>query len=77
MSYPFVPLEFAEYPPEEMRQRASRFYAQMRQRRTVREFSNRDVDREIVKQAILTAGTAPSGAHQQPWRFVLVGDAEI
>ena len=38
MSFPFVPLEFTEYPPEEMLQRASRFYAEMRQRRTVREF---------------------------------------
>jgi nitroreductase len=75
MSHPFVPLGFTEYPPEEMLQRASEFHEEMCRRRSVREFSDREVDREIVKQAIRTAGTAPSGAHKQPWSFVLVGDS--
>lgn len=77
MSHPFVPLEYSEYPREEMLRRASEFHEEMSRRRTVREFSSRAVDRETVRQAILTAGTAPSGAHKQPWRFVLVGDPEI
>lgn len=75
--YPFVPLDFDTYPEDEMRERGSEFYRDMSKRRSVREFSNRAVPREIVEQAILTAGTAPSGAHKQPWTFVLVGDAGI
>lgn len=43
-------------------------------RRSVRSFSTRPVPREVVEQAILAAGSAPSGAHKQPWRFVCVSD---
>jgi nitroreductase len=71
----FLPLEFVEYPQDEMRRRARSFYEEMNRRRTVRHFSDRAVPREIVEDAVRTAGTAPSGAHKQPWRFVLVGDA--
>lgn len=49
----------------------------MRGRRTVREYSDRDVPFEIVQNAIATAGTAPSGANMQPWRFVVVRDPEV
>ena len=75
--HPFVPLEFDELPEPEMRRRAKEFFETMRRRRTVRDFSDREVPREIVEDAIRTAGTAPSGAHKQPWHFVLVGDPEI
>lgn len=53
---------------------ASRFYAIMRRRRTVRMFSDRPVPREVIERCILAAGSAPSGAHKQPWRFVVVGE---
>ncbi len=72
----FVPLRFHEYRPEEMLRRSEEFYAEMDRRRTVRHFSDRPVPGAIVKNAIRTAGTAPSGAHKQPWTFVLVGDPE-
>ena len=49
----------------------------MRQRRTIREFSDRPVSLEVVRNLIATAGTAPSGAHKQPWRFVAVRDPAI
>ncbi|MEZ5287190.1 MAG: nitroreductase family protein [Vicinamibacterales bacterium] len=66
-----MPLEFEEVPDGLARARA--FGARMSQRRTVRDFSPRPVDRAIVEEAIRTAGTAPSGANLQPWHFVAVG----
>lgn len=53
------------------------FLARMQERRSVRAFSTEPVPVELVQRAILTAGTAPSGAHAQPWTFVLVGDPEV
>jgi nitroreductase len=77
MEHPFEPLQFTEYPEQEMIRRARAFRQEMSCRRTVREFSDRPVAREVVEEAVRTAGTAPSGAHKEPWRFVLVGDPEI
>ena len=74
---PFIPLHFHEYPPAEMRRRADDTYAEMKRRRTVRDFSERPVPRHIIKTCIRTAGTAPSGANQQPWHFAAVSDPEI
>lgn len=69
--YPFVPHDdYREYPRDEMRERARNFYENMKRRRTVRDFSERDVPREIIEQCLLAAGTAPSGANRQPWHFV-------
>jgi len=73
----FVPLDFRTFPEEEMLVRVRDFYQDLNRRRTVREYSDRPVPREIVQQAILAAGTAPSGAHKQPWMFVLVGDSAV
>jgi len=57
--------------------RARAFYEQMDARRSVRDFSADPVPREAIELAIRTASTAPSGAHRQPWRFVVVDDPEI
>lgn len=73
----FVPLNFQPLSIEEQTRRAEEFYQTLRQRRTVREFSGDPVPFEIIEQAIRAAGTAPSGANMQPWRFVVVKDAEI
>jgi len=73
-----IPLsEYREYPAAEMQQRAADFYADIRRRRTVRDFSDRPVPREIIETCLLAAGTAPSGANQQPWHFALVSDSAI
>ena len=73
-----VPLsEYQKYPLEEMQQRAADFYADMRRRRTVRDFSDQPVPREIIEACLLTAGTAPNGANQQPWHFTVVSDPAI
>lgn len=74
--YPFVPLpDFEEYPVEEMRQRLAEFYASVDRRRTVREFADRPVPRDIIETALQAAGTAPSGANLQPWHFCVVSGA--
>ena len=73
----FIRLEFAELPPEEMLSRAQDFHEQMAGRRTTRHFSAREVPRELIELAVLTASTAPSGAHLQPWTFVAVANQEL
>jgi nitroreductase len=69
-----VPLDFVRLPADESLARARAFYEDMDRRRTTRHFSDEPVPRELVEYAIRTAGTAPSGAHQQPWTFVAVSD---
>lgn len=74
----FIPLDqYRELPIEEMRAAARDFLSTMRRRRTVRDFSDRPVPRDIVEECLLAAGTAPNGANRQPWRFVVVGDAAL
>jgi nitroreductase len=73
----FVPLDFQPLSVEEQTRCAEEFYQTLRRRRTVREFSGDPVPFELIEQAIRAAGTAPSGANMQPWRFVVVQDAEI
>lgn len=70
-------LEFTSLPETEMLQRAKDFYNLLKRRRSVRDFSDRPVPREIIEQALLTAGTAPNGANQQPWHFVVVSSPEV
>ena len=77
MSYTPTTLDFKTYDLEEMRERAASFYEEMDRRRSVRHFSNRDVPKEMIEYAIRTAGTAPSGAHRQPWTFVAVRNADL
>jgi iodotyrosine deiodinase len=74
----FMPLsQYREYPVEEMQQRAADFYADIRRRRTVRDFADRPVPQQIIEDCILAAGTAPNGANMQPWHFVVVSNPEI
>ncbi|MEX0720520.1 MAG: nitroreductase family protein [Balneolaceae bacterium] len=74
----FVPLtSYQEIPLEEMKIRAADFYDHMKRRRTVRDFSDRPVPREIIEHCLLAAGTAPNGANKQPWHFAVVKDSEV
>jgi iodotyrosine deiodinase len=73
-----IPLaSYHAYPLAEMQARATAFYEEMRRRRTVRDFSDRPVPRAILETCLRTAGTAPSGANQQPWHFVIVSDPAV
>jgi nitroreductase len=60
-----------------MIRRAAEFNNDLQRRRTVRQFSSRPVPREVIEQALRAAGSAPSGAHRQPWRFVVVSTPEV
>jgi nitroreductase len=62
---------------KEMKRQASEFYNKMKNRRTVRDFSDRPVPREIIQDCLLAAGTAPNGANKQPWYFVAISDPEV
>ncbi len=69
--------DYRRYPEGEMRRRASQFYAEMARRRSVRDFSDRPIDRTIIEDCLKAASTAPSGANQQPWRFIVVSDPTV
>ena len=73
----FVPLSWAELPLEEMHLRSEELLEVMRKRRTTRHFSTREVPKELIERAILCGGTAPSGAHLQPWTFVAISSKEL
>ena len=73
----FIDLDFNEVPFEEMKERSVSFYKMMNRRRTTRHFSNKKVERELIEVAIRTASTAPSGAHLQPWTFVVISNEEL
>lgn len=67
---------YREYPADEMCERARWFYRDIARRRTVREFDSRSIPLEVIEQCLLAAGTAPSGANQQPWHFAVITDPE-
>ena len=73
----FGPLDFERLPPDEQLARSREFLARMQTRRTVRDFSHEPVAFELIATAIATANTAPSGANQQPWTFVVVSNPDI
>lgn len=75
--YKLEPLpDYREYPQAEMLERANAFYRDIARRRTVRDFDSRPVPREVIEQCLLAAGTAPSGANQQPWHFSVITDKD-
>lgn len=75
--YPFVSYSKETFSAEEMTKRSNEFYEWMNKRRTVRDFSDKPVPKEVIEKIVLTASTAPSGAHKQPWTFCIVSDPEI
>src|ERR671935_1115085 len=77
MAYRPVPLSYERPTPEESLDGSRGFLHLLEARRSIRRFSSEPVPIELVENAIRAAGTAPSGAHQQPWTFVLVSDPEV
>ena len=75
--YPFQPLQFESKTDEEMLEASKAFYDEVRRRRSVRDFSDKPVAREVIENALLAAGTAPNGANMQPWYFVAVSNGEL
>jgi nitroreductase len=74
---PAIPLSFTRREPQEIVARAAAFAAELRRRRTVRDFSDRPVPRAAIEQAIDAARHAPNGANLQPWHFVAVADPAV
>lgn len=76
-TYPTISLQtYVEYPVEEMRRRLMEFYSDIDRRRTLRDFSDRPVPRDLIETALKAANTAPSGANLQPWHFAVVSGAQ-
>jgi iodotyrosine deiodinase len=75
--YKPVPLEFRRLSDEEALEQSRAFLTRMSERRSVRQFSAEPVPHQLIENALRTAGTAPSGANQQPWSFVVVSDAGV
>jgi iodotyrosine deiodinase len=73
----FVPYCREMYDADMMTQRSKSFYEYMDTRRTVRAFSDRPVPRVVIENLLMTASTAPSGAHKQPWSFCAVSDPDL
>jgi nitroreductase len=69
--------DFIEYPETEMLTRSQNFYDEIKRRHSVRSFSDRAVDKQVIENCLKAAGTAPSGANHQPWHFVAVSSADI
>lgn len=74
----FEPLQgYREYPEREMIRRAEEFAQELRRRRSVREFSPRQIPGEVIRWCLKAAGSAPSGANKQPWHFSVVEDSNV
>ncbi len=73
---PTMPLKFIQRDDAEIIARSKAFYQLMNKRRTVRDYAPRSVSREVIENCIRIAGTAPSGANQQPWHFVAINNAD-
>lgn len=75
--YPFELYIRDTYPEEEVIKRSQDFYQWMDKRRTVRDFSDKSIPKEVIENIIKTASTAPSGAHKQPWTFAVVSNTDL
>ena len=73
----FIELDFKRFSDEEMRQRADEFYADIDRRRSVRHFAPDPIPLDVLDRCILAGSSAPSGAHKQPWTFVVVTDKKV
>ena len=72
-----IPLNFDRRTPEEMESASRAMLERYQSRRTVRHFSKDPLPMDVVERCVLAAGTAPSGAHKQPWTFCVVRSSEI
>lgn len=75
--YPFVAYQPEDVSAAEMVERSRDLFSRMNQRRSIRDFSDRPVSRDVIETVIRTANTAPSGAHKQPWTFCIVENPEL
>lgn len=72
-----IPYNPETFSIDEVKKRASDYYHKLDKRRTVRDFAEKDIPEDILKDIIMTASSAPSGAHKQPWTFCAVKSSEL
>ena len=77
MEYQPIKFKFKEFPIKEIKKKSKEFYKIIKKRRSIRNFRKTKIDNNILKNAILAAGSAPSGANLQPWHFVVIKDKTI
>ena len=77
MSFLTEKLNFTKQTIKEMKFNSKEFYNKIKERRSVREFQTKKIDFDIIRNAILAAGTAPNGANLQPWQFVIIKNKNI
>jgi nitroreductase len=75
--FPFVPYQKESFDAGEMQKRSEWFYQWSNYRRTCRDIMDRNVPKQVIENILLTASTAPSGAHKQPWTFCAISDAAL
>jgi nitroreductase len=75
--YPFITYSKKKVEADDMIARSEKFFEWMNERRTVRDFSDRSIPKQVIENILLTASTAPSGAHKQPWTFCVVENADL
>ena len=77
MKFKTEKLNHVVLPLKEITKKSKKFYESIKERRSIRDFSNKKIDINIIENAILSAGTAPNGANLQPWHFVIINDKKI
>ena len=73
----FIPFKIKQHPAKELKTISANFYDEMNKRRSVREFSTQAISKEVIEGLIMTASSAPSGAHKQPWTFCAVSNPKM
>ena len=73
----FIPYKIANFSSEELIEKSKKYFQEINKRRSVRDFSDKDVPKEVIENIIKTAGSAPSGAHKQPWTFCVISDKKL
>ena len=73
----FIPYKTSNFSTEELIEKSKKYFQKINKRRSVRDFSNRDVPKEVIENIIKTAGSSPSGVHKQPWTFCVISNKEL
>ncbi|NQV51896.1 MAG: nitroreductase family protein [Flavobacteriales bacterium] len=75
--HPFIPYDPVRFDESELSRRAEEQYRFANRRRSIRDFSEKDIPFEVIQNIVMTAGTAPSGAHREPWTFCVIRSADL
>jgi nitroreductase len=73
----FIPYKTSNFSAEELIEKSQKYFQKINKRRSVRDFLDKEVPKEVIENIIKTAGSAPSGAHKQPWTFCVISNKEL